>query len=480
MLLPALRPSPMSGNLLVIPAKDGKGYYWEGTWRDKKPVKRRIGKAHVQPRAKPIEGAGLASWQRSYVVPRGAVPAGLLSPHQAQQRLDEMIAAHAATVGGDKSLDKFGALADAWLLERGHDVADGTLKPSTMRDYTGMLSRKTDATMPRGKARTAWLMSEFEGSRVATITSEDIEVFEQRLRAAGLSVRTRRKYLVLLSMLLDFAVRRRVAATNVLASRGRSRNGRKQVADILVYGLETVEQIAAACDDEQIGNIVRLASLTGCRQGELLSLRFKDIGWKQSSLHVRSTIAQKGAATISQEIEKPEKGAATIAPLPKSGKSRSIPLAQQAIDVLEEIQQREDWTGANDLVFGHVRGDLRRGKQLEWREIDASHVRKAYKKARDLVIEAQAKDGNELPALRFHDLRHTFGSQLASAGVPLTDIQHYLGHSSVSTTQIYTHFIPKHDAADKLTAIFGAKSSGKPTVIRLKGNPEREQGSQES
>jgi len=456
----------MNGNLIVTPAKDGQGFYWEGTWRDGKPIKRRIGKAHVIRRSSPISGDGLASWQKTYVVPRSSPPAGCLTAVQAQAKLSQMIAAHAATAQGDKSLDRFGALADAWLIERGHDVADGVLKPSTMRDYKGMLSRKTDPTMPRGKARTAWLMSEFETTKVATITSEDIERFEAKLRAAGLSARTRRKYTVLLSMLLDFAVRRKVATINVLAARGRQRNGRKQTKSIEVYSLAVVEQIAAACDDEQIGNIIRLAALTGLRQGELLSLRWKDIGWKQSSLHVRSTIAQKGAATIENGV----KEAATIAdPLPKSGKSRSVPLAQQAIDVLEDIQQRESWTEQGDLVFGHLRGDLRRGKQLEWHQIDASHVRKAYKKARDKVVEAAQNGGNALARLRFHDLRHTFGSQLASAGVPLTDIQAYMGHSSISTTQVYIHFQPRHDAAERLTAVFASKSSDKPTVIRLSG-----------
>jgi integrase len=459
-----------TGNLIVSPAKDGSGYYFEGAWRgaDKKPVKRRIGKAHVVPRAQPITGDGLASWQKTYLVPRGAVPAGCMTAVQAQAKLSEMISAHAATAQGDKSLDRFGALADAYLVERSHDVTDGILKPSTM---------------PRGKARTAWLMAEWETTRVATIDVDAVERFEQRLRAAGLSARTRRKYTVLLSMLLDYAVKKRVATINVLATRGRQRNGRKQTKDVAVYSLAVVEQIAAACEDETIGNIIRLASLTGARQGELLSLRWRDVRWRESSLHVRSTIAQKGAATIASGAKEAAKEAATIArsageaaleadELPKSGKSRSVPLAEQAVAVLEDVQDRDNWTDANDLVFGHERGDERRGKAKTWSQIDPSHVRKAYKAARDKVIaESGLNGGTEpLPALRFHDLRHTFGSQLASAGVPLTDIQHYLGHSSISTTQVYLHFQPRHDAADKLTAVFASgREAGKPSVIRLSG-----------
>ena len=47
---------------------------------------------------------------------------------------------------------------------------------------------------------------------------------------------------------------------------------------------------------------------------------------------------------------------------------------------------------------------------------------------------------NELRHIRFHDLRHTCASMLLKNGVPMKQIQEWLGHSDFSTTaNIYAH-----------------------------------------
>jgi integrase len=48
--------------------------------------------------------------------------------------------------------------------------------------------------------------------------------------------------------------------------------------------------------------------------------------------------------------------------------------------------------------------------------------------------------------VRFHDLRHTYGTQLAGAGCPIRTLQEYMGHRSHSTTLIYADYI-RDDAA---------------------------------
>lgn len=56
---------------------------------------------------------------------------------------------------------------------------------------------------------------------------------------------------------------------------------------------------------------------------------------------------------------------------------------------------------------------------------------------------ANCRDRAGLPG-SLHSLRHTFGSHLVMAGVPLRTVQELMGHKSIETTQIYAHLAPGH------------------------------------
>ena len=58
-----------------------------------------------------------------------------------------------------------------------------------------------------------------------------------------------------------------------------------------------------------------------------------------------------------------------------------------------------------------------------------------------------------------HELRHTFATTLAAAGVPLRTIQEYLGHADLKTTQIYAHYAPSKHEVEIVNDAFGASPS---------------------
>jgi integrase len=65
--------------------------------------------------------------------------------------------------------------------------------------------------------------------------------------------------------------------------------------------------------------------------------------------------------------------------------------------------------------------------------LDPSKLRKRF---------GRALEAARLRRIRFHDLRHTFGTQMAAAGAPLRAIQEWMGHADYSTTAIYAHYAP--------------------------------------
>ena len=82
-------------------------------------------------------------------------------------------------------------------------------------------------------------------------------------------------------------------------------------------------------------------------------------------------------------------------------------------------------------------------------------LRRRYKRARDAA---------RLRPLRWHDLRHTFGSLLVAGGVDLVSIKDAMGHSQLTTTSRYLHARPATERAAAFTTAFTSRPSGGATV----------------
>ena len=59
-----------------------------------------------------------------------------------------------------------------------------------------------------------------------------------------------------------------------------------------------------------------------------------------------------------------------------------------------------------------------------------------------------------LGSVRFHDLRHTFGTRVAAAGVPLRTLQEWMGHRDFKTTLIYADYQPNDQEAELVRRAF--------------------------
>ncbi len=99
-------------------------------------------------------------------------------------------------------------------------------------------------------------------------------------------------------------------------------------------------------------------------------------------------------------------------------------MADRVGQALARHHQTTRWGQDDDLVFAHPH----LGRFLQ----PAAVVERFKRALRDAGIRE----------VRFHDLRHTFATQMAAAGVPLRTLQGYMGHSSYVTPEIYAGFCP--------------------------------------
>jgi integrase len=142
---------------------------------------------------------------------------------------------------------------------------------------------------------------------------------------------------------------------------------------------------------------------------------------------------------------------------PKSGKARSVPLADAAAAAFDRVSKHLAAhglaNGPEDLVFQTREGGM----------LDDGRVRDAFYAALSVagLGHLRAKDN----PMTLHDLRHTFGT-LAVRMFPISDVQAYMGHANIQTTMRYVHHVPRPDAAAKLTAAFAVDMGETTTSVR--------------
>ena len=83
------------------------------------------------------------------------------------------------------------------------------------------------------------------------------------------------------------------------------------------------------------------------------------------------------------------------------------------------------------------------------RYLDGSALRRRYKGA-----QTRAK----LRPLRFHDLRHTFGSLAVTEAESIRELQEWMGHADARTTHRYVHYKPRKREAARLSKAFAIET----------------------
>ncbi len=166
---------------------------------------------------------------------------------------------------------------------------------------------------------------------------------------------------------------------------------------------------------------------TGMRLGEIFGLQWPDVDLKGRAINVRSTLIEiNGKLSLAE---------------PKTPKSRRrVDLPQFVVEALTKHRAqsvREGFAKEPWVFCNSAGGPLRRT------HFHINHFKPMLASA-------------ELPAIRFHDLRHTSATLLLAAGVHPKIVQERLGHSQIGITlDTYSHVVPtvQLEAAGKLDAL---------------------------
>jgi len=173
-------------------------------------------------------------------------------------------------------------------------------------------------------------------------------------------------------------------------------------------------RLLAACRTPEERAMLLLALDAGLRWGEVAGLPLSAISGDY--------------ITVRQVVERSSRA---VRGYPKGKRPRVVPISTRRLrDALSVVSLMAETRGPDALLFVTIKAD---GIA---RPIDASIWRNGPWRALCHRAKVNPRGGTRLT---FHDLRHTYGSLLAAAGVPRSEIAALMGHADESTTAIYIH-----------------------------------------
>ena len=275
-----------------------------------------------------------------------------------------------------------------------------------------------------------YMLPVFGSTPIDQITNTDINRYftgltdPVRCKAANRAVlakSTANRHLALLSVIFNLAIRQGLLEKNPCAGiRKHLENNRRE----RFLTEEELVRFWAALDDENPAtmeknrvavNVLKLLLLTGTRREEALHATWKHIDLIKREWYIPNT---------------------------KSGKARTVPLSDDAYDVLASIERHPTCP----FVFVNSRTGERYNNPV-----------KAFKRL-------TARAGIE--GVVIHTLRHQFASMAVSSGIPIYTVMSLLGHAQVQTTQRYAHLANKslRDATNQIGKLMCRTSPGLSTT----------------
>ena len=307
-------------------------------------------------------------------------------------------------------------------LEKYPKLASSPMKPSTLQGYHSLIK--------------AHLIPFFGPMRISQIRSSTIDNDFRSQLPSHLSGKSVRNILMVLRRMLESAVEWDYIPANPFHARKRVRLpalSKDQKGRAL--SPEEVKRLLDACMDDTYV-ILATAVFTGMRRAEVFGLPWEYVDFEKNQICVKQTLFWKNGKYWNQD----ERGYVFVTPKSKAS-VRKIDMGPHLRRILLEHRMRQG-NPQSGLVFVNNEGG----------PIDPKNFAK-----RQFLCAVRAAG---LGKVRFHDLRHTFGSLKLEQGANIKYVQIQTGHSDVRITlNVYSHLLKETNpeaAAKTEELVFGA------------------------
>lgn len=321
----------------------------------------------------------------------------------------------------ERGLDVTEDLTVGAFLERWLAAVRPSLRERTYLRYLQLLALHVTPTL--GRVR----LTRLSPAQVQALINAKVD--------SGLSSQTVRHIHAVLRTALNQAVRWQLVPRNVASLVTPPRVERVEMRALSPDEARTFLDAVAG---RRLEALYVVALGMGLRQGEVLGLSWEDVDFDAAELSVRKSLQRVGGEVRFVE--------------PKSVRSRrTLAVPGFVVDSLRSHHERQlrDQVAAGQgwhdsgLVFTTSLGT----------PLDGANVR------RDLRAILGAAG---LPAIRFHDLRHSCASLMVANGEHMRVIMETLGHSQIGITMnLYSHIMPaaQREAAERMDALLGTPSA---------------------
>lgn len=314
------------------------------------------------------------------------------------------------------------------LVDRGGDPLGEVQAERSAPTVAELCARYAEEHLPKKRAISqrddrsminSEILPALKHKKVSEVTFSDIDGLHRKITRRGVPHRANR-VVALLSKMFGLAIKWQWRTDN--PAKGIERNPEEK-RHRYIAGEKLARLTVALAQDEdlQAANIIRLLLLTGARRGEVLAAH-----WEQFDLSA-GVWTKPGATTKQKTLHR-------------------VPLSAPARQLLAELWEVREPDA--EYVFPGRSG----GHRIE--------IKRAW---------ARVCKAAGISAARVHDLRHSYASILASAGLSLPIIGALLGHTQPQTTARYSHLFD--DPLRAATERVGAIVSGRPSadVVPMKG-----------